>query len=463
LPTAPEIGYPPEGEPAEAVLSDRGFRSRQRLEVTGCDGTTSVLVEAGSCASEDVKLMVANPPVQPASASDRGPRGVAAEADVSGRSRSLGTFLSRYTCGMTNPDRQRQARRYATLQRRLMLLELALGFGYLIFVQFSGLAVWLRDQAPDPPALGAVFLAGVLAFVYLVLTAPLSYYGGYVLPKRYGLLIQSLGGWLADRLKALVVGGVFGLVVLEALVALLQWTPDYWWLGVAAFLLFLTVVLANLAPVLIVPLFFKMRRLDDDELVRRLTALAEGAGARVRGVYVMEMSGKTTAGNAALMGLGNTRRIVVGDTLLKDYTPAEIEVVLAHELAHHVHRDILKGIVVQTIVTLFGLWLANMFLHWGVATLGLRGVSDLAALPLVALALGIYGLVSQPLTNWYSRLVERAADQYALAVTKDPGSFVSVMTKLHDQNLSEADPPWWAKIWLYDHPPLRERLALAGG
>ncbi|GIW07340.1 MAG: peptidase M48 [Dehalococcoidia bacterium] len=363
---------------------------------------------------------------------------------------------------MSDSDRQEQARRYAALQRRLLLIELVLGFGYLLLVQFSGVAVWLRDRMPEPAALGAAVFASLLVVGYLVLTAPISYYGGYVLPKRYGVLVQSFGGWFADRLKALALGGVVGLVVLEALVALLHWTPEYWWLGVAAFLLFLTVVLANLAPVLIVPLFFKMRPLEDDEVVRRLLALAEKAGTRVRGVYVMEMSGKTTAGNAALMGLGNTRRIVVGDTMLKDYTPAEIEVVLAHELAHHVHGDIVKGIAVQTIVTLFGLWLANFFLQWGVAALGLSGVSDLAALPLVALALGIYGLVSQPLTNWYSRLVERAADVYALEATQDPVSFVSVMTKLHDQNLSEADPPAWAKIWLYDHPPLRERLALAG-
>ncbi|MCS6802312.1 MAG: M48 family metallopeptidase [Chloroflexota bacterium] len=363
---------------------------------------------------------------------------------------------------MTDPNRQERARRYAALQRRLLLIEIALGVGYLVAVQFSGAAVWLRDWMPEPPALGAPLFAAVVAFFYLLLSAPFSYYGGYLLPKRYGLLVQSFSGWLADRLKALAISGVLGLIVLQALVALLQWTPDYWWLGVAAFLLLLTVVLANVAPVLIVPLFFRMRPLEDDDLVRRLVALAERAGTRVRGVYVLEMSGKTTAGNAALMGLGATRRIVIGDTLLANSTPAEIEVVLAHELAHHVHRDIAKGIVVQTSVTLVGLWLANGFLQWGVAALGLKGVSDLAALPLVALALGLYGLVSQPLTNWYSRRIERAADRYALEVTRDPAAFISVMTKLHDQNLSEADPPLWAKIWLYDHPPLRERLALAG-
>lgn len=363
---------------------------------------------------------------------------------------------------MTNPHRQEEARRYAALQRRLMLLELALGFGYLILVQVSGVAVWLRDRMPEPAALGATGFAASLAVVYLVLSAPLDYYRGYVLPKRHGLLVQTLGGWLADRLKGLALGAALGLVVLQALVALLRWTPEYWWLGVAAFLLLLSVVLTNLAPVLIVPLFFPMRPLEDEDLVHRLTALANRAGARVRAVSVLEMSGKTTAGNAALMGLGSTRRIVVGDTLLKNYTPAEIEVVLAHELAHHVHRDIAKGIVFQTVVTLVGLWLAHVLLHWGVVVLGLQGVSDIAALPLVALTLAAYGLVSQPITNWHSRRLERAADRYALEMTRDPAAFVSVMTKLHDQNLSEADPPTWAKIWLYDHPPLRERLALAG-
>lgn len=364
---------------------------------------------------------------------------------------------------MTTAERQEQARRYARIQRRFMLVDLALGFGYLLVIQFSGLAVWLRDQMPEPIFVGATIFCAVLGAVYLVLTAPLTYFSGYVLPKRYGLLVQSFGGWLADRLKALAVGGAVGLIVLQALVALLQWSPDYWWLGVAAFLLLLTAVLANLAPVLILPLFFKLHPLEDEDLVRRLTTLAEGAGTRVRGVYSMEMSGKTTAGNAALMGLGNTRRIVISDTMLGGYSAEEIEVVLAHELAHHVHRDIVKGIAVQTVATLLGLWLANLALQWGVRTLGLNGPDDLAALPLVALALGVFGLVSQPITNWYSRWIERAADVYALRVTRDPQSFVSVMTKLHDQNLSEADPPAWAKVWFYDHPPYRERIALAGG
>ncbi|GIW12356.1 MAG: M48 family metalloprotease [Chloroflexi bacterium] len=360
-----------------------------------------------------------------------------------------------------DPARQERARRYAALQRRLLLLDLALGFGYLAAVQFSGFAVWLRDRMPEPLPLGAALFALVLGAIAGVLTAPLSYLSGYLLPRRYGLLVQSFRGWLLDRVKGLVLAGLLGVLILEALVLLLHWLPEYWWLGVAAVLLLVNVVLANLAPVLILPLFYRLRPLEDEELVRRLTALAERAGTRVRGVAVMAMSGKTTATNAALMGLGNTRQIVLGDTMLDRYTPAEIEVVLAHELAHHVHRDIGKGILLQTVVTLVGLWVANLVLQAGVRTLGLNGPSDLAALPLVALTLGLYGLLSQPIVNWYSRSIERAADRFALALTGNREAFLSVMTKLHDQNLSEADPPTWVKLWLYSHPPYRERIALA--
>lgn len=360
-----------------------------------------------------------------------------------------------------HPGRAEQARRYARIQRRIMLIELVLGFAYLIVVQFGGIAVWLRDRLPESPYVSAALFAVILFAVYTVATFPLSYYSGFVLPTRFGLNVQSLGGWLLDKAKGMLLAGVFGLAVLEALVWLLHVSPEFWWIGLAALLLLLTVVLANLAPVLIVPLFYKLTPLEDQELVRRLTALAERAGTKVRGVYVMNMSSKTHAGNAALMGLGNTRRIVVGDTMLKDYTPEEIEVVLAHELAHQVHGDIRKSIVVQTVSTVVGLWLASLALGWGVAALGLKGVTDVAALPLLVLTLSAYGLLTQPLNNGYSRRAERQADEYALETTRDNDSFISVMTKLHDQNLSDPDPPAWAAIWFYDHPPLRERLKLA--
>jgi STE24 endopeptidase len=173
------------------------------------------------------------------------------------------------------------------------------------------------------------------------------------------------------------------------------------------------------------------------------------------------MSSKTVQANAAVVGLGNTRRIILGDTLLDHFSRDEIETVLAHELGHHVHNDMGKGILVQSVLTLGGLWLAGLALRWGVGAFGLDGVADVAGLPWLALVLGVFGLVTMPLSNAYSRWRERLADRYALETTRKPEAFASAMTRLANQNLAEADPDRWVEVLLYSHPAISRRVAMA--
>jgi STE24 endopeptidase len=173
------------------------------------------------------------------------------------------------------------------------------------------------------------------------------------------------------------------------------------------------------------------------------------------------MSRRTKAANAALTGLGNTRRILLGDTLLKEFSPDEIETVLAHELGHHVHRDIPLGILIESLVTLGGLYLASLALNWGVVAFGLDGPADIAALPLFVLVIGLYSLLTMPLSNAYSRWRERLADEYALQATHNGSAYASALTRLANQNLAEVDPEPWVEFLLYSHPALGKRIALA--
>ena len=245
-------------------------------------------------------------------------------------------------------DRQQKAREYARIRHRLLLIDLAIAAAGVLTILLSGLGTWLRDVLHPlgwqpipgwfPWQVLLYFLALMLS--YQVISAPLSYYSGFVLPHRYGLSTLSLKNWLLDLFKGLALSLVFEAFVVELVYLLLATQPQTWWLWVAAVLLFFSVVMANLAPVLILPLFYKFSPLPEGELTKRLLALAERAHTRVRGVFTMQLSSKTTAANAALMGLGNTRRMVLGDTMLDRYTTDEIEVVLAHELGHHVHRDL---------------------------------------------------------------------------------------------------------------------------
>jgi STE24 endopeptidase len=361
-----------------------------------------------------------------------------------------------------DPQRQKKAKEYARIRRRLFVVDLALGAFVMLVLLLGGVSLWLKGQilamtTSIPLAVALYFV--VFAAGYGALTFPLSIYSGFVLPHRYGLSTQTLPAWLADQAKGALLALGFGLVGIEVVYYLLRAFPQGWWLLTGAFILLFTVVLSNLAPILIVPLFFKLTPLEDQELAQRLMALAERARTSVRGVFTINLSSKTTAANAALMGLGNTRRIVLGDTLYQHYSPNEIETILAHELGHHVHGDLGKGIVVQTALTLVGLYLAHLVLRWGVGFFGLEGLADIAAFPLLGLVLGAFALVTMPLSNGYSRWREAAADEYALQATLNPEAFISAMAKLANQNLADVAPEPWVEFLFYSHPPLGKRMA----
>jgi STE24 endopeptidase len=363
-----------------------------------------------------------------------------------------------------NPERQERAKEYARISRYLFVVDLALGAAYVLIWILAGISPWLRDQIHrfvQATWLTVPLFALGFGLPYLILTTPLTYYSGFVLPHKYGQSTQTLKAWLIDQFKGLLVAGVLGLIVLEIIYFLMGAFPQTWWLWTGLVMLIFTVLLSNLAPVLIFPIFYKYKPLDDEDLVSRLTELAAKAGARVQGVYVFDMSSKTVAANAALMGLGNTRRIVLGDTLVEKFTANEIETVLAHELGHHVHKDLPLGIIVQSLLTLAGFWLANWVMQWGIATFGYTGLTDPATLPLLIVALSIFGLVTMPLGNAWSRWREVKADEYALKMTHKPRAFINAMTRLANQNLADADPPAWVEFLLHSHPSINKRVTTA--
>lgn len=370
------------------------------------------------------------------------------------------------TEAILDPGKQEQAKEYAHIRRRLFLVDLALAGVYVILWLVTGWSVDLRNFLLSLTTNEWLIVAGFLVVfggIYFVIDLPLSYYSGFVLPHRYDLSTQSFKDWIFDMFKGVLVGGVLGLIVVEIIYFVLRISPDLWWLWAGIILLFFNVILANLAPVLLLPIFYKFVPLEEehDDLVARLINLAEQAGTRVRGVYKFDMSRRTKAANAAITGLGNTRRIILGDTLIDEFTDDEIETVLAHELGHQVHHDIPIGILVESLITLGGLYLASLVLDWGVAAFGFESISDIAAMPLFVLVIGIYGLVTMPLGNAYSRQRERRADEYALQVTGKGAAYASALTRLANQNLAEADPEPWVETLLYSHPALAKRIAMA--
>ena len=360
------------------------------------------------------------------------------------------------------PDEQ-QARAYHRRQLLLSLGELALSAAYLMALVQTRAAVHLTERVAAWTSRWWIVLAVVvlvLAIGHRVLTLPLAWLGGFWLPRRYGLLHQSLGRWLWDAAKAALVGGAIGLVAVEIVYALMRWSA-WWWLSGAAIFLAGYALLALVAPVWLVPLFYRLTPLPDGPLRSRLLALAARVGVPVTGVFVVDQSRKSRTANAAVTGLGRTRRILLFDTLLDTFTPDEVEAVLAHELAHQLHGDIRRGLLVQGALTLVTFLVAAVALRIGAAHWGLDGPADIAGLPLFGLVVLAVGLAALPLANGWSRHVEHQADRFALETLPHPAPFIGAMERLATLNLAQRDPHPVEEFLLYSHPSIGRRIAFA--
>ncbi|HET7145325.1 MAG TPA: M48 family metallopeptidase [Anaerolineales bacterium] len=365
-----------------------------------------------------------------------------------------------------DPEKQKQAKQYSRISRRLWLVETIFGalyaFGWLFLGWSNSLRSWLLTITINDWALVALYII-VFGGLFAIINLPLGYYSGFVLPHRFDQSNQSFKDWVVDQLKGLVIGAPLGLLMLELLYLALRLTGDAWWLWVAGGLLLFNVLISNLAPILIMPLFNKYVPLGDEhkELEERLLDLAKRANTKVKGVFKFDMSKRTKAANAALTGLGNTRRIILGDTLISEFTLDEIETVLAHELGHHVHKDIPFLIAFGTLSMTLSLFIASLVMNSAVSFFAFTSIADIAAFPALMLILSAYGLLTSPIDNAVSRWRENMADDYALSSTKKGEAFASAFTRLANQNLGEIDPERWVVVMFYSHPPLGERIEKA--
>jgi len=366
--------------------------------------------------------------------------------------------------GNSAPDTP-EARQYNRAKRWLEISDLVLGFGFLIVLLATGWTNWLRDLAVrlggDHYPIQLFFYVLFLCVISKVLNIGLDFYG-FRLEHHYGLSNQKLGSWIRDEAKRWLVGLVLVTILSEIVYGLMRISPDRWWLYGWLIFICLFIFLAQLAPVVLFPLFYKFIPLQNEELKARLVRLGERAGTRVRGVYEWKLSEKSKKANAALTGLGRTRRIILADTLLENYNNDEIEAVLAHELGHHVHKHILKSIAVEAVVTLAGFWAASWALQYAIQDLQMfQHLTDFANLPLLVLVSSALSLLLMPALNAYSRFAERQADRYCWSSVSNIAPYVSAMEKLNKQNLGESNPSRLVEILFHSHPPVSKRIAAA--
>ena len=373
----------------------------------------------------------------------------------------MGQNLEKLRESVPDPARQQKAREYSKLQRRGFFIELSIGGILLLVLLFTPASTTLASFLVFPFPWSAALYLLILAAVYGVITAPLGHYYNFVLPRRYGLSKQDLASWLWDKVKASGLQLCLGLCLVTVVYWLIGNIPGLWWLAVALIISLVSLILTWLTPTFLIPLFFKLKPLEEGGLKQKLVDLARRAGFDINECLTMDLSSKATTANAMLSGWGRSRRIIFSDTLLEGYSWDEIGVTLAHELGHRLHNDIPKLIGIQAAAFLLVFYLTNLALRGGVAVFSLQGVSDISGLPWLILVLAILILVLQPALNWYNRHIETAADETALVLSDNPQAFVSLMTKLTDQNLNEAEPNKWVKLLFYDHPTYNERIKLA--
>lgn len=357
-----------------------------------------------------------------------------------------------------------QARRYNRQQRWLNLIDGAVKLTLLILLLVTGatrdlnaLAMRLGGGISETLAygLGLFFYLFVLIFFGKLAGAGMEYYA-FRLERRYRLTQQKFGGWLWDECKGFAVSLLLSTVLVELLYFIIRHFSVYWWiLCWGAFTLFF-IVLAQLAPVVLFPIFYHFETLKDEELRQRLLALAKKSGTSVRGVYEWKLSEKSNKANAALAGLGRTRRIVISDTILNHYTPEEIEAVLAHELGHHAGRHTLYGMATQSLLTFAGFWVLKTVLRQAPYL-----QADFSNLPLIIAVAAVLSLLFMPLANTLSRHFERQSDRYACEATGSGAALASALDKLAGQNLADREPSRWVEILFHSHPAPGKRIAAA--
>lgn len=360
-------------------------------------------------------------------------------------------------------ERQALARKLVRTRRRYSWAHTGVLVAFL-FVLLAGGSAALRNRVLSVGLPGWAATTLFLVVLYAVGSAlgwPFAYIGGYRADRAFGLSTQSPRSWALDQLKSFALG--LGATVLAGgvLLWLLATQPGWWWAIAWALGIAVTSILGFLAPVLLAPIFFRFRPLQDAVLRARYEALAARAGVPVIGVFEMGASAKTRRSNAAVVGFGRTRRIVVTDTMLRDFTADETESVLAHELGHQRNQDLLKGVLVGAAFSLVMWSVAGWAYGATSASLGFRSIADMAGLPLLLLWSGIVTTAMGPLELWWSRRRESRADRFSLEVAGNPAAFASAMVKLADGNLGVSGPRPWETWLLHSHPPARERVEAA--
>ncbi len=366
---------------------------------------------------------------------------------------------------MTDRDNfTEKAKKYSTFKYTFAIIDIV----YLLALLFLSLRLGLSNDLARIVSKSVInnYLTApvyllIVYIIYYILDFPLNFYSSFILEHKFSLSHQKISDWLGDQFKAGIISYLISLICLEVFYYVLRRQPDFWWLIVSFFWIFFTLVLVKLTPIIIIPLFFKYKKLSDESLRQRIIDLANKMKVKILDVFEIDFSKKTLKANAAFVGVGNTRRVILADTLKDKYTQDEIVAILAHEFSHYRLRHLIKLALISSCATILLFYLIFKTSHYFLNFFGLSSLTDIAALPAIFIYLVLFGFITEPLQNYTSRRFERDADLLALETTGLPDTFISMMEKLSRQNLADRNPHPLIKFLFFDHPPIDERIAMA--
>lgn len=365
---------------------------------------------------------------------------------------------------IVSEEKTKLAKKYSKTHQILSVSGTVIFFAILLILIFTGLSKKIETVAftyTSNEYFALLIFLGIISFFEGIINFPLNFYSGYILEHKYKLSNQTLSKYFLEKLKGFALGIVIGVPLLFAFYFIISTFGENWWLVLGIFMFIFSVIIGRLAPTLIMPLFYKFKPVENESLKNKILELCKRTGVKIQGIFTFDMSKNTKKANAAFTGIGKSRRIILGDTLIDNFSENEIETVFAHEVGHYKKRHILKMMITSTILTFAGLFITAKLYEASLSYFGFTSISEIAALPLLFLYLSLYGLLTTPISNIQSRKFEWEADTFALDTTKDKQSFITAMEKLADQNLADKSPNKIIEFFFHSHPSLEKRIQFA--
>ncbi len=352
-------------------------------------------------------------------------------------------------------ENQEFTKKYHFFKTLVFFLSLGANLVFLLVFYFAGGSFALERFFLDKGYNFwiTLFLYTSVFFLSLwVINFGFNVFESYILERKFSLSTQNFFSWFKDHLKTQVLSYIYFCIVIFAFYVFLRISGIYWWIFTGAFFIAVSLFIARIFPRFIIPLFYKYSELPEGDLKSAIEKILQGSAVKIDKVYTVDFSKKTKKANAFICGWGRGRRLVLADNLLRDFTKEEILNVVSHELAHFKHKDIMREIVVSSGFTWTGLWFLNKLFF------GASLKTEIYHLPLYILFFTVFFFVVQPLQNFFFRRFESQADLYALNLTRDKASFITMLDKLGRNNLAEFRPPFWKELFFYTHPPLYKRI-----